>query len=67
MVCLKMPDILLRSWNKSYPVQTMCQARIQLFFMTEDVLLIAADLRRVLHCLFIAVLLDASFLCYTIL
>lgn len=61
MVCLKMPDILLRSWNKSYPVQTLCQARIQLPFMTEDMLLIVAVLRMVLHCLFITVLIDASF------
>lgn len=56
-----MPEILLRSWNESYPVQTMCQARIQFPFMTEDVLLVVADLRMVLHCLFITMLIDASF------
>lgn len=60
MVCLKVTNILLRSWNECYPVQAMCQARIQLPFMTEDVLLIVADLRMVLHCLFITVLIDAS-------
>lgn len=58
-------DILLRSCNESYPVQTMCQARIQLPFMTEDVLLIVAadlvDLRMVFHCLFITVHINASF------
>lgn len=57
MVCLKMTNILLRSCASHVSTK---KARIQLPFMTEDVLLIVADLRMVLHCLFFAVLIDAS-------